>query len=332
MFLVRVVKTLWRHKKKTLATLLVVALAGLNVVAYLHAHAMTHFTDGRYRTPSPGDMSLGEKLETLLGGVRIPRPINHGTPARVGLPFTTVRFKARDGISLEAWRIERSESVGLVVLFHGYAGRKESLLKEAVAFHDLGYETFLVDFRGSGGSEGRVTTIGHDEAMDVAAALDFAAKVSRHERPILFGQSMGAAAVLRAIATQGVRPQAIILQAPFGRMLSTVRIRFRAMEVPAFPSAQLLVFWGGVQHGFNAFAHNPEDYATAVRCPTLLMHGDRDARVSFDEARRVFDRLAGRKRLEVFAGLGHGSLLARRAKWREAVRSFLGEESPATAR
>jgi dipeptidyl aminopeptidase/acylaminoacyl peptidase len=86
----------------------------------------------------------------------------------------------------------------------------------------------------------------------------------------------------------------------------------------------MLVFWGGWQHGFDGFAHNPVDYAAAVRCPTLLLHGSRDTRATPEEARAVFARLGGPRTIHVFDGLGHESFLARRPEeWRAQVLPFL---------
>jgi hypothetical protein len=68
----------------------------------------------------------------------------------------------------------------------------------------------------------------------------------------------------------------VILEAVFDTMLNTVRHRFHAMGIPAFPSAQLLVFWGGRQWGFDGFAHNPVQYAASLNCPSLFMHGAND--------------------------------------------------------
>ena len=52
------------------------------------------------------------------------------------------------------------------------------------------------------------------------------------------------------------------------------------MHVPCFPMAYLLVFWGGTINGFNAFNHNPQNYASQVKCPVLLMYGLKDDKVS----------------------------------------------------
>ena len=60
---------------------------------------------------------------------------------------------------------------------------------------------------------------------------------------------MGAVACLRAVHALGVQPDAMILECPFDRLLTTVRHRFDAVRVPSWPLAELLVFWGGQQSG-----------------------------------------------------------------------------------
>ena len=89
---------------------------------------------------------------------------------------------------------------------------------------------------------------------------------------MLYGASMGAAAVLRA-AVGTVAPRAVVLEAPFDRLVTTVVHRFEAMgflAMLALPGAAVLVFWGSVDGGFNGFAHNPADYAARVAVPTLV--------------------------------------------------------------
>ncbi len=284
---------------------------------------MTHYTSAAARTQSPERLSLLGKLGVLFGGVDVPRPASDATPADRGLPFEVHRFAGGAG-RLEAWHVPHPRARGLVLLFHGYASCKAGLLPEAAALHELGYATFLVDFRGSGGSDGSVTTLGVGEADDVRAACDHVRAKKLGQRLILFGKSMGSAAVLRAVSVHGLQPDALVLECPFDRLLTTVEARFDALGVPSFPAARLLVFWGGVQHGFDGFAHNPVDYAAAVRCPALFLHGENDPRVTVVQVRAVADRTAGPNRLVTFPGLGHESYAAARPEeWRRAVADFL---------
>jgi hypothetical protein len=148
-----------------------------------------------------------------------------------------------------------------------------------------------------------------------------------HEpRVVLFGVSMGAAACLRALAQYpaDVRPRAAVLESAFGSSYQTVVNRFHILGVPPVPLAALLTFWGGAQHGYWAFGHNPEDYARDVRTPALLLHGDHDVRVTLAEARRIYAGLAGPKRLRVLRGAGHGHYaVTMPVAWSVEVRRWL---------
>jgi alpha-beta hydrolase superfamily lysophospholipase len=312
------------HRYRRLAVLAAALLVFVNAVAYFHARAFTHYSTGGIRTGPPQALRLWSKAKLLFTGVTLPRPENSLTPADIGLPFTTHAIEAND-VTLEAWHIPAEEPRGLVLIFHGHGASKCALLREAAAFRELGYSSFLVDFRGSGGSSESVTTIGVLEADDVAAAVHFARNRWPGQQLVLFGQSMGAAAILRAVS-RGAAADAVVLECPFDRFLTTVERRFEMMRVPAFPMARLLLFWGGVQNGFNAFGHNPVDYATAVHCPTLLMHGAGDRYVKTAEAEAVFAALAGPKQWELFADAGHQSYCFKCPdRWAAVVSEFLAE-------
>src|ERR1700684_4339339 len=72
--------------------LMLAAFVGLNVIAFMQARAMTHFTDGGSRTQPPERLSFFQKMGVLFTGVRMPRPTNSSTPADLGLKFETIRF------------------------------------------------------------------------------------------------------------------------------------------------------------------------------------------------------------------------------------------------
>lgn len=308
------------------AGLLVAAFVAANLVAWRHARAMSCFVRAGERTAPPERLGALAKARVLLTGVTLPRPENRRTPKDMGLAFQTVTFPGAKGIHVEAWFVPSAAPTtnGVVLLFHGYGASKESLLSSAVEFHALGWDTLLADFHGSGGSAGDTTSVGWHEAEDVVAAFAAAARLAPSRRRVLYGVSMGAAACLRAIHAHNVKPDALILECPFDRMLTTVQHRFHAMRLPSFPFAELLVFWGGRSGGFNAFAHNPVDYAPAVHCPTLVMHGAKDPRVSVREVERIYEKLGGGKALVVFPKLGHESYAEADVNtWRAQVKGHL---------
>lgn len=285
---------------------------------------MTHFTVAGKRTPEPERLSLIEKCEVICCGIQVPRPVNLHSPANDDLPFETVTLTGARGLKLEAWRVRQTNSLGTVLLFHGYSGSKDSLLEAAKEFAALGYDTLLVDFYGSGGSAGCETSVGYYEAEDVAAAYRWARTMTSDRPLILYGVSMGAAAVIRAVGALGIEPDALILECPFDRLLTTVKNRFAAMRLPAFPAAHLLVFWGGVQQGFNGFSFNPAEDLRGVRCPVLLMHGGHDTRVKLAEVENLARNLNRDSTFKVFPGAPHQTYVSSRAEeWRASVQQFL---------
>lgn len=303
---------------------LLVGFILLNGLAYNQARAMLTYVPSGVRTESPEELSFWRKLRVLLVGVTLPRPEDERPPAALAPDAQAVSIPAPGGITLSAWVCERGPDAPLILLFHGYSTEKTQLLEEARAFLGLGASVLLVDFRGSGGSSESTTTLGFHEAEDVVAAVRYAQDHLPHSRLVLFGQSMGSAAILRAVQEFDIVPDGVILQAVFDSMLRTIRNRFKSMGIPSFPSAELLLFWGGHQQGFNGFCHNPVTYAAALNCPSLFLHGTDDPRATLSEGRRVFDAAPEPKTFIEFPGTGHESYVATHpSEWRTAVRSFL---------
>ena len=289
----------------------------MNCVAWFHASTFTHFSSSS-SVKTPERLSFGQKLMTIFTGIDNPRPENSVKPDR---PFQTIKLKSNKEI--ECWYIGAESPGGTIILFHGYGGDKSSMLDKAEVFLSLGYNTLLVDFMGSGGSEGNQTTIGYYEAEEVKTAFDYL-KEKGEKKIVLFGTSMGAVAIMKAINDYTLEPASIIIECPFGTMLETVEARFEILKIPSFPMAELLVFWGGVQNDFNAFKHNPVEYAKAIKCPVLLLYGEKDHKVSWEETDKIFNNIPGAKTLRKYPLAGHENYLNRySAEWQKDVEEFI---------
>lgn len=267
----------------------------MNIIAFFHSYKLTHFSDKVTKKTDANSLTAAQKAGVLFLGIDNPRPVNTSKPAQ---PYKTIRIKSNKEI--ECWSITKPNSKGTVILFHGNGGDKSQLVDKSDKFIAMGYNTLLVDFMGSGGSEGNTTTIGYFEAQQVKSCYDYILKTG--EKNIhLFGTSMGAVAILKALCA-----------------------RFKVMKAPTFPMAGMLVFWGGLQNGFWAFNLNPEEYAKKVSCPALLMYGEKDNRVSREETDIIFGNIKGKKQLVTFPLAGHENYLTHyNQKWTTAVSSFL---------
>ena len=289
----------------------------LNAITYLHAYRFTHFSDAA-QPRTTEHISAFEKLKTLFTGIKNPRPENKFKPSHPYLPV-----KIQSNKLLGCWLINANHAKGTVLLFHGYGSEKSSMLDKADEFVKMNVNVMLVDFMGAGESEGNQTTIGFKEAEEVKDCFNYIQE--KGETNIhLFGTSMGAVAIMKAISDYKIQPKSIMIECPFGSMYKTVCARFKLVNVPTFPMAGMLMFWGGIQNGFWAFSHNPVDYAKDISCPTLLLFGEKDNRVSREEIDTIFSNLKGPKQLVTYPSAGHENYLNKyKEQWISDVKKFL---------
>lgn len=309
------------HKKmlKRIGWGLLIVFILLNIIAFFHAYKFTHFGDNTLvRTSDPKELTFIHRIKSLAFGINNPRPVNGQFPTK---PFETIKLKSNK--TIECWLMKTENAKGTVVLFHGFAGEKSSLIVKSIIFRELGYNTLLVDFMGSGGSEGNQTTIGFFEAAEVKTCFDYL-KSTGESKIYFWGTSMGAVAIMKAISDYNIQPTGIMIECPFGSMYETVCARFRLMNAPTFPMAGLLVFWGGLQNNFWAFGHNPTEYAKKIICPTLLLYGELDNKVSRTEIDEIFANIKARKQLKTYPLAGHENYLTKyEQEWKTDITNFL---------
>ena len=294
----------------------------LNIMAAFHAHKFTHFYAGIPKPKKPEEMSALEKTSAIFFG-------NKFSKSKVVDSFTvqhqTITIVTQDSMHLESWYAKvDSNAKGTVLLFHGHGSSKSGIIAEATAFHQMGWNVLLTDFRAHGNSDGEVCTIGANEAKDVKAVYDYARALGE-KNVVLYGISLGASTILTAVDHESIKPEKVILEMPFGTLVDGVKGRLRMMRVPEQPMSTLLAFWGGVEQGFWAFDHRPQDFASKLNCPVLLQWGLNDPRVTQTETNTIFKNLASHdKTLMVYARSGHQSLLKNEHdKWMNTVGGFL---------
>ena len=294
----------------------------LNIMTAFHAYQFTRFHDDPMGViKKPEQMSTWEKTKVILTGFHYPKSVNTLQP---NLPFDTVSFITADQMKLAAWYIPQDSARGTVILFHGHASCKSKILDEAYYMHFLGFNTLLVDFRAHGDSEGHVCTIGYREANDVKAAFDYI-KAKGEKHIVLWGVSLGAATIARAMADYGVKPEKAIMELSFGSAYGGVKGRARAMGIPEQPASAMLAFWGSVIRGFWVFGLNPEEYAKKITCPVLVQHAAKDGRVTLAESTAIFNNIPNaNKKLVVYETAKHESLCNREPeKWKQEIKEFL---------
>lgn len=305
---------------KTTARIIITLFILLNIVVMFHAYKFTYFYDADEVVIKANEHKTGwDKTKELLFGFNAVKKKCIAPDSS----YKTIYLTTADNLKLEAWLVTVPNPKGSVAMFHGHGGNKAGIINEAAAFRSMGYNTLLLDFRAHGNSEGHTSTIGYKESEDVKLAYDYMQKTGE-KNIILWGISLGAAAVTKAISDYAIAPQKIILEMPFGTLPDAVEGRIKMMGLPAQPISCLLTFWGGVEHGFWAFNLRPCDYVKKIKCPVLLQRGKNDLRVTEKETMQLYNNISAPKKLVIYENCGHESLYSKEpVKWRGEISDFL---------
>ena len=221
---------------------------------------------------------------------------------------------ANGGVTLRGWRCgSRTPPRGTIVYLHGIADNRSSAAGVIERYAARGFQVIAYDSRAHGQSTGDACTYGVFEKRDLQKVLDAVGP----GRLVLIGTSLGAAVALQA-AAEDPRITTVVAAETFSnlRTVATERAPFiftRGSIDRAFALAEQ-------QGGFSVDAASPVASASRIKIPVLLIHGDADHETPPDHSRRVFDALAGPKRLVLVPGAGHNGSLRGPDVWQEIDR------------
>lgn len=217
-----------------------------------------------------------------------PAPTLDVTPRDAGLAFDDIYFTAGDGVRLNGWFVPYPGAQTTLLWFHGNAGNISHRVENIKLLHDkIKINVLIFDYRGYGRSEGKVSEEG--TYRDGEAALKYLR--SRNDvdpkRIVFFGRSLGAA-VAANLATRE-QCSALILETPFASIREMARAVF-----PFLPLGPLL-----------RTRYDVAEKITKVKVPVLVLHGDQDEVVPFDQGRKVFEAAPQPKQFYTIRGAHH---------------------------
>ena len=310
------------HIVKWIVRVLLFQLILINVSAAFHAYRFTHYYDDdkiRNQRSSQGKPLL--RTWRLMTGRQLAKSLIRYYPA---IPYDTVQLTTKNGLKLEAWYMKADSAIGTAILFHGLNSNKGNVLTEAFEFNSLGYNTMLVDMRAHGNSEGVVNSLGHKEAEEVKLAFEQVSKMGE-KNIVLWGMSLGAVMISKAVGQYDLQPNKIILEMPFNRLQDHINARAKNSGFPGEPFGFFVTLWAGIEQGYWGYGHKTSEYVKKIDCPVLLQWGNNDEYVSKKEIDKIFASINSTgKRLEIYEGAKHGPLASmHEAKWVEAVSNFL---------
>jgi len=200
-----------------------------------------------------------------------------------------IETKTSDDLKINSWRFTVDNPEGIVLVIHGMHGQDaSSLLDFGKFFYDNNYESFCIDLRAHGKSEGKKIGFGYTETRDLNSLLDWIKIQPKYKDKeiILFGLSMGGAT---AINTTPFRTDIdkIISVSSFASYEKTFLDYMRKDEVPEYivqafkPSIRMLL---SLKYNTSPTKNSPVNNIKDINIPTLLIHGTDDQQISINQA------------------------------------------------
>ncbi|NIO09631.1 MAG: alpha/beta fold hydrolase [Deltaproteobacteria bacterium] len=212
------------------------------------------------------------------------------TPKDVGLTYEDVYFTTDDKVKLNGWFIPFENGDRTLLWFHGNAGNISHRLQNIKLIHDkVKVNVFIIDYRGYGRSEGRISEEGtYRDATAAYFYLRMQKKIDAH-RIVIFGRSVGAAIATHLAVQQDA--SALILETPFASIREMAKIVFPFLPLGPFLKTRYDIL-GQIKE---------------VRQPVLVLHGDQDDIVPFEQGRKVFEAAPEPKEFFRIRGADHNN-------------------------
>jgi pimeloyl-ACP methyl ester carboxylesterase len=202
--------------------------------------------------------------------------------------FEELNFKTADGKLINGLLFKADSTKGLIFYLHGNAGSLKQWGNAASTYTDLDYDIFILDYRGYGKSEGKITSQ-EQVFQDNQMVYDELAKGYDEKNIILLGYSIGSG-MASFLASENDSKQ-LILQAPYYSLTDLAGQMF-----PFIPSFTLRY----------KFATN--EYLKNCNMPVTIIHGNEDAVIPYESSLRLKAEFESKIELITLDGLGHNGL------------------------
>ena len=216
--------------------------------------------------------------------------------------FEELMIKTADDKLINALLFKADSSKGVIFYLHGNAGSLESWGTVAQLYTYMNYDVFILDYRGFGKSEGKIT--GEKQLFDDnQRAYNKLKERYKEEDIIVLGYSIGTALVAKLAAENN--PKLMILQAPFYSFAEMLSKQF------CFPTFLL------------KYKLHTNEYLKLCTCPIIIFHGDKDEIVDYKWSVKLKEEFKDKIELITLHGECHNEITTNEAYQRELYRILM---------
>ena len=202
--------------------------------------------------------------------------------------FEEKNITVSDGVILNGILFKTDSAKGLVFYLHGNAGSLDSWGEVAEAYTGLTYDVFMLDYRGYGKSNGKITS--QDQFFrDVQTAYDELKKSYPENRIVVLGYSVGTGLAAKLTSTNN--PRLLILQAPYYSFVDMMKTNFR--YVPTF---------------ILKYKFETNIYLKDCNAPVIIFHGQEDEVIPYTSSLRLKAEFENKVTLITLPEEGHNGM------------------------
>jgi len=253
-------------------------------------------------------MGLVEGVGSILAEkfVFFPLKVLEFYPSQLQIPYQDIRFKNGEDLTLHGWFFPGKRDQTLLFL-HGNAGNIGSRLDKVRHLKRIGWNIFIFDYRGYGGSEGTPTVEG--VLRDSETALRYLVETCKipNEQIILFGESLGGALAVDLATREPLG--GVILESTFTSLREISKRLY-----PFIPAAVVPDTYRSI------------DLIRKIKAPLLVIHGTDDEMIPFEMGRGLFNAAPHPKRFYGIPKAKHtDTFLAGGSEYLKQIEEFLTE-------
>jgi uncharacterized protein len=203
-------------------------------------------------------------------------------------PFQEITIPASDGVLLNGILFKSESPQGLIFYLHGNAGSLNSWGRVAKTYTDLNYDVFMVDYRGYGKSEGKIS--GEEQFFsDLQICYNLMKTLYEEKKIIVLGYSIGTGPAAKIAC--GNSPGLLILQAPYYTLTDMMNHYYHIL--PSFI----------LRYKFSTF-----EYLNKCSMPVCIFHGDKDEVIYYESSVKLSTPLRSNVRLITLRGQQHNGM------------------------
>ena len=199
--------------------------------------------------------------------------------------FEEVNIKTKDNKTLNGVLFKSEEPRGLVLYLHGDQGYSRFWGDFTKPFTDLNYDVYVIDYRGYGKSQGKIS---NEKQIHEDIQIAYNMLLERYDESniIVLGYSLGTGIATKLASTNN--PKSLILLAPYFSLTDMLRHTY-----PFIPGI------------FLKYKFKTNKHIVNCKMPIYIFHGNKDSIIYYNSSIKLKEIIKEKDKHITIDGKGH---------------------------